>query len=246
LYCEYSDQHQNKKGDDMSKRVHLLAAVVLSAVLAVPFWGGAQDSSPVKVETYPKAIKLACVGDSITQGVGAKDGMSWPAQISVMLGGKWEVKNFGVSGTTLLKSGDKPYQKTAAFAKAKEFNPDVVVVILGTNDTKPQNWKNKDQFEADYKDLVKQFAELPSKPRIFICYPPYIARQGHWGINEPNTKDEMPMVDSVAKEMKVGVIDVHGALIGKDALIPDRVHPNTEGATEIAKVVFKALTGKKD
>jgi lysophospholipase L1-like esterase len=44
----------------------------------------------------------------------------------------------------------------------------------------------------------------------------------------------------------VGVIDVHGALNGKDALIPDRVHPNTEGATEIAKAVFKALTGKNE
>jgi lysophospholipase L1-like esterase len=154
------------------------------------------------------------------------------------------VKNCGVSGTTLLNAGDNPYQKQGAFKNAKEFAPDVVVLVLGTNDTKPQNWKHKANFEADYKDLIKQFAELPSKPRIYICYPPYIAGKGNFGINEPNTKDEMPMVKQVAEAMKVDVIDVHAALDGKDALIPDKVHPNTEGAAEIAKAVYQALTGK--
>ena len=116
--------------------------------------------------------------------------------------------------------------------------------MLGTNDTKPQNWAHKDEFEADYQDMIKQFADLPSKPRIFICYPPYIAGNGNFGIGEANTKAEIPMIDVVAKATKVGVIDVHGALDGKDALIPDKVHPNTEGAGEIAKAVFKGLTGK--
>jgi lysophospholipase L1-like esterase len=37
---------------------------------------------------------------------------------------------------------------------------------------------------------------------------------------------------------------VHAALAGKDALIPDRVHPNSEGMTAIATAVFQALTGK--
>ena len=95
-----------------------------------------------------------------------------------------------------------------------------------------------------YKDLVKQFADLPSKPKIFICYPPYIAQNGNFGINEPNTKDEIPMIDKVAISTQARVIDVHASLVGKDALIPDKVHPNTEGATEIAKAVYKGLTGK--
>ena len=72
---------------------------------------------------------------------------------------------------TLLNHGDKPYQKENAFKAALAYKPDVVVIMLGTNDTKPQNWKFKDQFAADYKDLIEQFAKLPSKPRIFICRP---------------------------------------------------------------------------
>jgi len=56
-------------------------------------------------------IKIACVGDSITQGAGAKSGQSYPAQLQALLGDGYKVGNFGVSGRTLLKKGDFPYWK---------------------------------------------------------------------------------------------------------------------------------------
>jgi acyl-CoA thioesterase I len=208
------------------------------------FSAAAAESKPIDAASYPGAIKLACVGDSITQGVGAEKGRSWPEQIQAMLGDKWQVRNFGVSGSTLMNAGDKPYQKEGAFKKALEFSPDVVVIMLGTNDTKPQNWKHKDTFTADYQDLIGKFATLASKPRIYISYPPYIAGKGNFGISEENTLAEFPLVDAAAKATGAGVIDVHAALAGKDALIPDRVHPNSEGMTAIATAVFQALTGK--
>jgi lysophospholipase L1-like esterase len=219
-------------------------SLALIAVMAITANLRAADSTPVDVAAYKAPIKLACVGDSITQGVGAAGGKSWPDQIQAMLGAKWEVRNFGVSGSTLLNSGDKPYQKEGAFKKALEFTPDVVVIMLGTNDTKPQNWKHHDQFTVDYQDMIGKFAALPSKPRIFISYAPYIVGPGNFGISEENTVAEFPLIDAVAKASKASIIDVHAALAGKDALIPDRVHPNTEGATAIATAVHRALTGK--
>ena len=224
----------------MSTMFRRFLAFLLLAI--IPTWSQAQESSPIKVEAYKNPVKLACIGDSITQGVGA-GGQAWPSQIQKMLGDKWEVGNFGLSGRTLLNSGDIPYQRTGPLKKAKDFNPDVVVILLGTNDTKPQNWKHKDNFTADYINLIQQFAELPSKPRIFICYPPYIATNDASSINEPNTLALIPLIDKAAKSTYVHIIDVHGALVGKDALIPDRVHPNAAGAAEIAKAVYKALTG---
>jgi lysophospholipase L1-like esterase len=219
---------------------------MIAVSVALPAWASAQDSSPIDIGKYNEPIKLACVGDSITAGVGAAKRQSWPDQIRGMLGEKWNVRNFGVSAKTLMNSGDDPYQKHSAFNDAKGFKPDVVVIMLGTNDTKPQNWKHfKKDFEADYKDMVKQFAETPGKPRIFVCYPPYVAKNGNWGINEPNVLEEIPVINKVAKDMKLGVVDVHGALKGKDELIPDNVHPNAEGAKVIAATVFKALTGKE-
>lgn len=193
---------------------------------------------------YAGPVKVACVGDSITQGHGA-GGQPWPTQVGRMLGEKWEVKNYGISGTTLMNSGDSPYQNQNAFAAAKASQPDVVVIMLGTNDTKPQNWKN---FEADYRkdyaDLVRQFSELPSKPRIFVCNPPYIAKGGNWGINERDTKVQIPVIASLANDKGLEVIDVHGALEGKDSLIPDNVHPNAAGQTAIAGAIYTALTGR--
>ena len=56
-------------------------------------------------------IKVACVGDSITQGSGAQKGKSYPAQLQGLLGEGYLVGNFGVSGRTLLKKGDFPYWK---------------------------------------------------------------------------------------------------------------------------------------
>jgi sialate O-acetylesterase len=44
--------------------------------------------------------------------------------------------------------------------------------------------------------------------------------------------------------MKLGVIDMHAALADQPRLLPDRVHPNAEGAGEMARAAFTALTGK--
>ena len=230
----------------MSKIARRFLRVMIAVSVVLPAAGWAQDNSPIDIGKYKEPIKLACVGDSITAGVGAGKGKSWPDQVRGMLGDKWNVKNFGVSATTLMNSGDRPYQKVGAFKAAKDFNPDVVVIVLGTNDTKPQNWKNfQKDFEADYKDMVKQFAETANKPRIFACYPPYVGKKGNYGINEPNVLLEIPVVKKVAEDMKLGVIDVHSATNGKDSLFPDNVHPNAEGAKLIAAAVFKALTGKE-
>lgn len=216
----------------------LIACLALASAIAA-------ESTPVAVAADNGVIRLACVGDSITQGVGAEKGKSWPDQIQLLLGERWQVRNFGVSGSTLMNAGDKPYQKEGAFKRALEFNPQVVVIILGTNDTKPQNWKHKDTFTADYQDLIGKFAALPSKPRIFISYPPYIAGKGNFGISEENTVAQFPLIDAAAKATGASVIDVHAALAGKDSLIPDRVHPNNEGMAAIAEAVHRALTGKK-
>lgn len=188
---------------------------------------------------------LACVGDSITQGVGAKRGQSWPAQAQKTLGKDWQVKNFGLSGTTLMNSGNKPYQKSTQFKNALASNPDIVVIMLGTNDTKPDNWKKFDKdYKSDYLDLIADFQKLLSKPKIYLCLPPYIAKEGRWGINNNDTKAQIPIIKKIAKGLKLEVIDVYSALEGKDDLIPDTVHPNTGGATLIAKAVTDALTAK--
>jgi lysophospholipase L1-like esterase len=65
------------------------------AILIIPLLGG----TPIDPSQYDHPVKLACVGDSITQGVGTKGGQSWPTQLQAMLGDSWKVGSFGLSGT---------------------------------------------------------------------------------------------------------------------------------------------------
>lgn len=216
--------------------VCLLAATSIAAAQPAP--------APVDPANYKAVIKVACVGDSITAGyrAGGKNA-AWPGQLSRMLGDKWAISNFGVNAKTLMKTGEA-YQNTADFKSALELNPDVVIIMLGTNDTKPRLWARKAQFEADCKDLVQRFAALPAKPVIFLCYPPFVGGKNAYNIQEEPILEQIPLIDKVAAQLKLNVIDVHGALKDKADLLSDNVHPNKEGAIAIAKTVYKALTGQ--
>ena len=187
--------------------------------------------------------RIACVGDSITFGAAIKDRVKncYPAQLGRMLGEKFEVRNFGVNGATLLKKGDKPYWKLKAYANARDFQPEIVVIKLGTNDSKPRNWKHKEEYVADYVALIESFRKLGSKPVVWLCYP-VPAYPGRWGITDKVMKEEvMPRLDEVAKKSGCKVIDLYSALSDKKEMFPDLVHPNAKGATLIAEAVSSAI-----
>lgn len=229
----------------VSRLYPTITICVLACLFPVQTAPAADPNDPIKVEDHTGAIRVSCIGDSITAGVGANKGMSYPDQLGKLLGKPWEVRNFGVSGATLLNKGNRPYQGQKHFRAALGSEPNVVIIMLGTNDTKAQNWKMKDQFAADYKDLIKQFAELKCKPRIFVCHPVPVPGGGNFGITEAGVREESPMIDAVAEEMKVGVIDMYSALKDHPETIPDKVHPNSDGAALMAKAAYKKLTGKE-
>jgi acyl-CoA thioesterase-1 len=189
------------------------------------------------------AKTVACVGDSITYGGGTEP---YPAQLGRMLqayDSTWKVSNFGVSGATLLRSGDLPYWNQSAYQSALASQPDIVTIMLGTNDSKPQNWKYKDQFVADYCLLIDTFQALASKPRIWICKPIPATTQAY-GINGTIIHDEMlPMIDEIARLRNVPVIDTYAAMVDHVNLLPDGIHPNTEGNTIIAETMAPYLLG---
>lgn len=188
-------------------------------------------------------IRVACVGDSITFGGRPRNTnpKAYPFQLQRILGDKYLVANFGVSGATLLEDGDKPYVKTDQYGPAHEFQPDIVVIKLGTNDTKPQNWKHKSEYVSDYLALIDGFAALESDPDIFICYP-VPAYPGRWGISDEVIRNEIiPFIDRIADRRDVEVIDLYKALSGKKEFFPDTVHPNAEGYGLIAASVAEAL-----
>ncbi len=187
-------------------------------------------------------IRVACVGDSITEGAGTAPGRSYPNQLQEMLGDKWLVKNFGIGGRTLLRKGDMPYWNETIFQDACTFQPDIVVIMLGTNDLKPGNWVHGEEFAADYLDLVEVFQKLESHPGVFLCTPCPIPDPGNHGINEAALEKEIPLIRNLARKKGLRIIDVHSALKLHPELLPDRIHPNSDGATIIAETVGRAIS----
>lgn len=218
---------------------------IISCVCVAFMAYGAGDSTPVNAADYKDTIRLACIGDSITKGVGADRELCYAALIRNALGSKWEVTNLGVSGATLLRNGDKPFTKLAQYAKALEIKPDVATIALGTNDTKPGNWGKKAEFEADYKAMIADLRKANSNVIIYCCLPPPIGGN-KWAMNGDVLKNEIiPMIRKVAQEMKCHTIDLYGAFDGTNGFAPrDLVHPNNDGHKFMAAVVFRALTGK--
>jgi acyl-CoA thioesterase I len=204
-------------------------------------------AASVRPAAAAEPVKVACVGDSITFGAGVekREENAYPKVLGKLLGDGYEVRNFGVSGATLLRKGDNPWWKLKEFKAATDFAPAIVVIKLGTNDSKPQNWKYKDEFAKDYGELVDHFAGLPSRPKVYACLPVPVY-EAKWGINEPVVKGEIiPIIQQVAKAKKAEVIDLYAALSGKPEMFPDKIHPNAAGAALMAKTIHAALTEKK-
>ena len=217
----------------------ILFALALTSLAALA------NPTPIDPSVFKRSIRVACVGDSITQGTKLPRRMTYPEQLQKMLGSPWIVKNFGKSGCTLMKKGDFPYWNESIYQDALQFAPDVVIIKLGTNDTKPQNWKHIADFKNDYRALVESFRSRPEKPLIYICTPCPVVGSGAFNINNAGVVEEVGWVKELAAELHVGLVDMNAAFAGKSELLPDKVHPNEEGATLLAGTVYSALTGKE-
>jgi len=196
-------------------------------------------------------IKVACVGNSITFGYGLKPEESYPTQLQALLGDTYEVHNYGNTARTLLSKGNLPYIKEKQYRDALAFNPDIVIIKLGTNDSKPMNWKYQTDFIGDLTAMVKQFKQLPSHPKIYLCYPiPVFPRAPHfhpeWGINDSIIANGViPKIKTVQKKMHARLIDLRSPFLGHDELVFDGIHPNAEGAKKLARVISEELTINK-
>jgi hypothetical protein len=91
--------------------------------------------------------------------------------------------------------------------------------------------------------MIDAFRALPSRPQVWICKPvPAFAVS--FSIRPEVIRDEiLPLIDHIAQEMGVPVIDLYTALLNSGSLFPDAIHPNAEGAGLIAQTIAPLLLG---
>jgi len=217
------------------------------AVANVKFEKLAGSSPPAPALSAGEKIpRIAWVGDSITQGYGLGNGVakSPPGVLRTLLKGEALVGNFGISGTTLLKNGDSPYWRQAALIRAKRFTPTSVIIMLGTNDSKPQNWAHASEIAGDMAALVAEFKNLPSRPEVVVVMPVPVVKS-NFGITEELLAQVRPLLAQGAKQAGAVIVESAAALADQAALFPDGVHPNEKGAELIAQLVARNLPSLK-
>jgi lysophospholipase L1-like esterase len=159
-----------------------------------------------------------------------------------MLGSNYVVGNFGVSGSTVSLDSSKPYMNESKFKEALDFNPDIIVIMLGTNDANPEITPNETGFDTDYSQLVTAFQQLEGKQLIWIVKSPPIFTHNSSYNNTVLTTTFLPEIDILSDNLNLPTVDIYDALINHSEYFADGVHPTSDGATVIAANIYDAIT----
>lgn len=212
----------------------------------------ARDYAAPVPPAVPGTIKIACVGDSITYGALVKNRKKncYPAQLEKLLGTEYSVRNFGVNGHAVQKCADEPYWEHKHFTASCEFEPDMVLLMLGTNDASEHNWKGIDPFTADYREITLHYRALPSHPVVYMMTPPTQFPVENYtkvihSMNNDKLDEITDAIKKLGEELMLRVIDINAVTKNHQECFKfDGIHPDVGGARIIAETAYAALISK--
>ena len=185
-------------------------------------------------------VKVACVGDSITAS-----SSRYPTWLAANLGSGYEVKNYGVSGTTMMKASSTPYWNTSNFTACSTYLPNIVIIMLGTNDAKTFNWSaHGPEYKPNYLDMVAHYRGLSSHPTVYVMTSPPGFNFG--GSYQPAVvaNQVVPTVRQISVETGAPLIEIFNPMSGHPELFADGTHPTTEGSQMIADIATQAILNR--
>lgn len=205
--------------------------------------------------------RVVCVGDSITQGVGAKDeiSQSYPSQLQQNLGYEYDVINYGKGGATMCAYANTLYETRAYIEKSGYYDDllaiapytDVVVIMLGSNDASGdptvtallQNDFNS--FKTDYSihlsQMVSDLREINKNIEIMLFSTTRVYPDGPRQKNI--TTYLRPFQTELAHSQKLGFYDMYEFSATKmtAADFDDGLHPTSAGYQKMAEAAADAL-----
>ena len=201
--------------------------------------------------------RIACIGDCLTWGFTLVDPwrQSYPALLGEMLGPAYEVRNFGCNGASVGFDADLPYVRTQAYRASLAWSPDVVLLMLGSNDANPRDWDAGPAadpaaatataaFRRDYCRIIAAYRDLPSRPRIILIAPIRIFRVGGWSFMDlsPETMEERirPTIRAIAAESGLELVDLVD-LFTDPQYCADGVHPQSTGTRLLAEAIYRHI-----
>lgn len=195
-------------------------------------------------------IKVACIGDSITYGYGLTNWQkhNYPEVLNERLGEDYHVANFGVSESCVSMEGNLPYINTEEYEDSLDYEADVLIFMLGTNDSRIENWTQKDSFQEDYRKLIDTYLQGEKQPKIYLatCGKAYYMEEEQefaaYGIRPELVQEVNEFIRELAKERGYEIIEIeelteaHPEWFQKDG-----IHPDIEGNEKMAEFVAETI-----
>jgi len=227
----------------------LVLFVIIIAGFVCLYFNGLSGTSQT-TEAKEGQTRVACVGDSITYGHGISNWPknNYPVLLQGLLGDKYHVNSYGVSGRAVQPDSDQPYTALPHYQESLTYDADIVVFMMGTNDSKPENWHGADAFKEDLLALLDSYGDA----QILLCTPAasfFVDAQteglARHDIQPLVVEEIAQIVRDVAAERGYPLIDIHAlTLEHPEWFSKDGIHPSNDGAAAIANVVADAITAE--
>lgn len=194
-----------------------IIALIIVLLLALVWWLWPAG----EITNYPSTgTDVIAFGDSLIQGVGATAGNDFVSQLSALTGAS--ITNLGVSGDTTADG-------VARLEQLDDYDPKVVLVLLGGNDA-----LQRVPISDTKENLETIIIDIQSRGGIVLLLG---VRGGLLGDREFDA-----MYADLASEYGAHYEpDVLRGVFGRPALMADPIHPNDAGYTIIAERLAPVL-----
>jgi len=195
-------------------------------------------------------IEVACVGDSLTFGRSYTEEIyTYPGFLEEMLGSGYKLTNYGMGGTCVQEDLAYPYSSTRVYRASIKAEPDVLIIMLGSNDIWEPGWRDEETFYNYYTKLIDSYLQTENKPKIYLCTIPYIymeqsndVEMSYNEIGERYTN----VIRRVAQEREYYIIEMRQASLERPEWYgDDGLHFNKEGAYGVAQKVYDAIRNSR-
>ena len=220
----------------------LILLLIIIIGLTYLYFNGLSGVSNI-TEADDGQTKVACVGDSITYGHGITNWPknNYPTLLQGLLGETYHVNSYGVSGRAVQPDSDQPYTALPHYQESLTYGADIVVFMMGTNDSKPENWHGADAFKEDLLALLDSYGDT----EIILCTPAasfFVDGQteglARHDIQPAVVEEIAQIVRDVAAERGYMLIDIYELTAQHpEWFAKDGIHPSNEGAAAIAQEV---------
>lgn len=200
-----------------------------------------------EVTELEEKIKVACIGDSITYGYGVTNlhTDNYPDILQDLLGDDYYVANFGHSGACVNPEGDNPYINQNVYRQSMEFEADIIIFMLGTNDAKTVNWEDEYAFMRNYLELIDSYCQGDRQPKVYIA----LCAEGYNNADPNNVYHIQPTrIDKIVETIRnthienAEIIDIHSLTEAHpEWFVKDGVHPSSDGARGIAELIAEVI-----